>query len=150
MAATVRVAAAQLGPASATRSATVARIVDLLRQAIQAHVDLLVFPELALTEYFGVSYGADVATLVEAELPSSLTQPIFDAIAQGDTSVVLPFAELDGEDTYNSAVLIDADGQVIGRYRKVHLPGDPEATAESKETAFEKLYFRPGNLGFPV
>src|SRR5690242_6320812 len=107
MASFARVAAAQLGPASATRTQTVLRLARLVTEASEARLDLVVFPELSLTEYFCGVYRSDISGYVESELPSADTRPIFEAVAASTgLSVVLPYAERAGDAVYNSAVLI--------------------------------------------
>jgi beta-ureidopropionase len=76
-------------------------------------------------------------------VPNGPTVQTFKAAAK-ELSVVLivPLFEEDGGSFYNTAVIIDADGTILGKYRKVHIPhGDG---------FFEKYYFKPGNLGYPV
>lgn len=143
------VAAAQLGPASATKADTVARIARLVAQAGAEGAALVVFPELALTPYFAAVVHDDPTPFFERELRSSETAPIFAAIAASGVEVVLPFAERSGAHGYNSAALIGAAGE-IGRYRKMHIPGHREPLPDGSVTFMEKRYFAPGNLGFPV
>lgn len=64
--------------------------------------------------------------------------------------LILPFAEKDGIDYFNAAVVADADGTILGRYRKVSLPSVFPSPEKSSTGTYEKLYFKPGNLGFPV
>ena len=63
----------------------------------------------------------------------------------------LGYAELtpDGHH-FNTAILVDRDGKIVGKYRKVHLPGHSEFDTERAFQHLEKRYFEPGNLGFPV
>lgn len=144
------VAAAQLGPASAAKAETVARIARLIEQAGSEGVTLVVFPELALTPYFATVLHDDPTSFFERELRSPETAPLFAAIAAAGVEVVLPFAELAGANCYNSAALIGADGGEIGRYRKMHIPGHSEPLPDGRLTFMEKRYFAPGDLGFPV
>lgn len=148
--ATCLVAAAQLGPASASRGETVERIVRLLDQAGREGVQFVVFSELALSPYFATRVQDDVTPYFEADLPSAETAPIFDAIAARQMAVVLPFAERQGKTLYNSAALIDPNGREVGRYRKTHIPGQVEPADDGSFRILEKRYFTPGDLGFPV
>ena len=62
--------------------------------------------------------------------------------AELESCIILPLFEDDGGTYYNTAAVIDADGTYLGKYRKTHIPhGDH---------FYEKYYFKPGNLGFPV
>lgn len=144
------VAAAQLGPASATRPDTVARIVRLVEQARAAGVQFLVFPELALSPYFAAAVHDDVTPYFEPEMPSAETAPIIAAVAAAAIPTVLPFAERQGTTLYNSAALLDATGQEVGRFRKMHIPGRAEPLPGADFNILEKRYFTPGDLGFPV
>lgn len=148
--ATELVAAAQLGPASPTRAETVARIVRLIGDAGRAGAQFVVFPELALSPYFAAAVHADVLPFCEPDLPAPDTAPIAAAAAAHGVALVLGFAERRDGALYNSAALLDAAGREVGRYRKVHIPGQVEPAAETPFTILEKRYFTPGDLGFPV
>ncbi len=61
------------------------------------------------------------------------------------------YAELTPEGRrFNSSILVDKTGRLIGKYRKVHLPGHAELDPERRFQHLEKRYFEPGDLGFPV
>jgi predicted amidohydrolase len=61
------------------------------------------------------------------------------------------YAELTPDDHhFNSSILVDKSGRIVGKYRKVHLPGHVEYDPERTHQHLEKRYFEPGNLGFPV
>ena len=141
-------AAAQLGPASSDRLGTRERILELVRQAAEKHVDLICFPELALSSYFAVSADAD-ASEYALTLNDPFLTPIADAARETSIDVVLPLAERDGATIYNSAVLIGRDGKFRGTYRKLHIPPG-FALSESEISNHERLYFGAGNLGLPV
>jgi predicted amidohydrolase len=146
----VAVAAAQLGPAGATRAETVTRIVSLLHQAARAEVRLIVYPELALSPYFAAEVRPDPNAFAEASFPSDETMPIVTAVRETGIVTVLPHAELADGVLYNSSVVLGPDGSVIGRYRKSHIPGQVEPAADGAFTIMEKRYFAPGDLGFPL
>jgi hypothetical protein len=152
---TALVAAGQLGPADATRAGTVKRIASLIRQAGDAGVKLLVLPELALSPYFAAEVHADIGVFVEPGFPSDETRPIVAAVRDTGVVTVVPHAErVDGPDgkseVYNSSVVLAADGTVVGRYRKSHIPGKVEPDQPGKFAILEKRYFAAGDLGFPL
>jgi predicted amidohydrolase len=147
---TVLVAAAQLGPSGADRSETVARIATLIRKAGRSGVQLLVFPELALTPYFASEVHREVESFAEPAFPTAHTAPIVDAVRDTGIVTVLPLAELAGGVLYNSSVVLGPDGDVVGRYRKSHIPGQVEPDPEAEFTILEKRYFAPGDLGFAL
>ncbi len=147
---TVAVAAAQLGPASATREETIHRIVRLVAAARRAGVQVMNFPELALSPYFAAEVREDAASFAEDLFPSPRTLPIVEELRAAGITAVLPFAELTDGVLYNAAVVISAAGEVIGRYRKVHIPGTVEPRQGDPISILEKRYFAPGDLGFPT
>lgn len=151
------VGAAQLGPIERTesRSQAVARMVDLMHQAKARGVQLVVFPELALTTFFPRWYfedQAEVDAFFERELPGPETQPLFDAARELDIGFYLGYGELAQEDGktrhFNTSILVDGSGRIVGKYRKVHLPGHAEHEPWRPFQHLEKRYFEPGNQGF--
>ena len=153
----IRVGAAQLGPISrdAERSEVVDRLVVLMRQASDEGCQLVVFPELALTTFFPRWYLDDVPeeldSYYETEMPGPETQPLFDEAKSPGIGFYLGYAELTPEKTrYNSAILVDADGSIVGRYRKVHMPGHEEHEPDRPFQHLERRYFKEGPDGFDV
>ncbi len=159
MARILTVGAAQLGPIQRAepRSQVIERLLALLHQANDKGCDLVVFPELALTTFFPRWYTEDQTEVdgwFEAEMPGPETQPLFDAAKKFGIGFYLGYAELseEGGEThrYNTAILVDKMGKIVGKYRKVHLPGHDEFDPKRKFQHLEKRYFEVGNLGFPV
>ena len=152
----VRVAAAQSGPIQKadSRETVVARLIDLLDRAAARKCHLVVFTELALTTFFPRWYVTDPAEVdawFERDMPSAATRPLFERARQHGIAFKLGYAELtpDGH-RFNSAILVGRDGRIIGKYRKVHLPGHAEFDPVRSFQHLEKRYFEPGDLGFPV
>ena len=152
-------AAAQMGPISRyeTRVQTVARLVEMLRDAKSRGVQVVVFPELALTTFFPrwlIEDEAELDSYYEAEMPSVATQPLFDEAQRLGIGFYLGYAELvwvDGvKRRFNTSILVDASGKIIGKYRKIHLPGHAETQPGRSFQHLEKRYFEPGDMGFPV
>ncbi|ARP82985.1 N-carbamoyl-D-amino-acid hydrolase [Bordetella genomosp. 8] len=164
MSRTVTVAAAQLGPIqkSEGREVAVGRMLRLLERAHQRGAEVVVFPELALTTFFPRWYTEnldDADHWYEQSLPSPATQPLFDAIRRYGLTIYLGYAEIAHEADeqgvvrkrrFNTSVIIAPNGEVILKYRKVHLPGHAEFATHRKVQHLEKRYFEVGNLGFPV
>jgi N-carbamoyl-D-amino-acid hydrolase len=151
------IAAAQSGPISrpTSRSEVVGRLVDQMREARARGCDLIVFTECALTAFFPHWWIEDEAELdawFEKEMPSSATQALFDEARRLGIGFYLGYAELaieaDVKHRYNTSVLVAADGGIIGKYRKIHLPGYADRHPHHPFQNLEKRYFEVGNLGF--
>jgi N-carbamoyl-D-amino-acid hydrolase len=149
-------AAAQLGPVqrSDSRAHVVARLIALLRDAHDRGAEMVVFPELALTTFFPRWFFDDDAAIdefFETSMPSPVTQPLFDEAKRLRVGFTLGYAELTPEGRhFNSQVLVDRDGAIVGIYRKVHLPGHEEHEPWRKFQHLERRYFEPGEEGFRV
>ncbi|HET6522496.1 MAG TPA: nitrilase-related carbon-nitrogen hydrolase, partial [Geminicoccaceae bacterium] len=159
MARVIRVGAAQLGPIAKdeTREQVVARLLALLDHAKGAGCDFVVYPELALTTFFPrwvMDDPAEANAYCETEMPNAAVQPLFDRAREYGIGFYLGYAELTregGEERrYNTSILVDKQGRIVGKYRKVHIPGLPEADPTGCAVNFEKRYFTDGDLGFPV
>jgi N-carbamoyl-D-amino-acid hydrolase len=155
----VTVGAAQMGPIalSESRSDVVQRLIMLLRQGHEAGCDLVVFTEVALTTFFAhfwIEGDEELDRWFEQEMPSAETRPLFAEAVRLQVAFCLGYAELDdstGERRrFNSSILVDRRGQLVGKYRKVHLPGCAELRTDHPFQNLEKKYFEVGNLGFPV
>jgi predicted amidohydrolase len=152
----MKIAAAQLGPVqrAETRQAVIARMLALLRRAAEKGCDLIVYPELALTTFFPRWYyedRGDADIWFERDMPSAVTQPLFEQAKASGMAMSLGYAELTPERRhFNTSILVDKAGRVLGKYRKVHLPGHAEYDPERAFQHLEKRYFEPGDLGFPV
>jgi len=149
-------AVAQMGPVhlSDSRSAVVQRLVAMLREAKARGAEMVVFPELALTTFFPRYWMEEAeaqARFFEAQMPNAEVQPLFDAARELGVGFYLGYAELaeDGR-PYNTAVLVNRNGEISGKYRKIHLPGHMEHKPEAPFQHLEKKYFDVGNLGFRV
>jgi len=159
MARLITVGAAQLGPIARqdSRGLVVKRLLDLLGQAQGRGCDLVVFPELALTTFFPRWWMADQAEIdafFEREMPGPETRPLFDEAARLGIAFCLGYAELiragGALRRYNTSILVDRAGRLVGKYRKVHLPGHAEHEPWRPFQHLEKRYFDVGDLGFPV
>lgn len=128
-----------------------ARLLRLMEQAAAERAALVVFPELALTSFFPrwlLDDGAELDAFYETRMPGPATQPLFDTARRLGIGFSLGFAELSQGRRFNSSVLVGADGERIGHYRKIHLPGDHEPMAGAAFQHLEKRYFETGDLGF--
>jgi len=154
------VAVAQMGPIARVepRSQVVDRLIALLRTAHHQGAELVVFPELTLTTFFPRWVIDDVDELdsyFETEMPNNETQPLFEVARELGVGFHIGYAELlrdeDGTKHYfNTAILVDRDGSIAGKYRKIHLPGTAEPIKGLPFQHLEKRYFEVGDLGFPT
>ncbi len=150
------VAAAQLGPIQKAegRDVAVARMVRLMERAHARGAELVVFPELALTTFFPRHFNADRAEAdrwFESAMPSNETAPLFAAAKRLNVGFHLGYAERTPEGRhFNTAILVNPAGQIMLKYRKIHLPGHAEFDPRRAVQHLEKRYFEVGDLGFPV
>src|SRR3954454_16241108 len=149
-------AAAQLGPIQRAegRDVAVGRLVRLMETAHRRGAEVVVFPELALTTFFPRWYEEELANAdhwYETALPSNATAPLFEAARKYGLGFHLGYAEKtpDGH-RFNTAVYVHPSGEVVLKYRKVHLPGHKEFDPIRRVQHLEKRYFEVGDLGFPV
>ncbi len=159
MARVITVGAAQLGPIQRadSRSAVVDRLCAMMRDAHGKGCDLVVFPELALTTFFPrwvMDDQVEIDGWFEREMPGVETRKLFDLAAELEIAFHLGYAELTEEGGrahhYNTAILVDKTGRIVGKYRKIHLPGHAEFDPDRSFQHLEKRYFEIGDLGFPV
>ena len=109
-------------------------------EAAAAGAEVVCLPELYRSPYFCQKEDAALFDLAEP-VPGPSTEALGRAAKDAGVALVLPIFERRAAGVYhNTAVILDADGQVVGRYRKMHIPDDP--------LFYEKFYFTPGDLGF--
>jgi beta-ureidopropionase len=115
---------------------------ELARQAASAGAQVLCFQELFYGPYFCQVQEAEYFSYAE-RVPGPTTEAVGALAAECGMVVVAPIYEEEQPGVlYNTAVVFDADGRYLGKYRKTHIP--------QVKGFWEKFYFRPGNLGYPV
>jgi predicted amidohydrolase len=150
------IAAAQMGPIqkAESREDVIQRMCALLRDAHAKGASFVVFPELALTTFFPRWYHEDVSEAdhwFERDMPNAATRPLFDCARSLGLGMTFGYAEMTPEgQRFNTSILVAPSGEIVGKYRKVHLPGHAEYDPERAHQHLEKRYFEPGDLGFPV
>ncbi len=152
----VRVAAAQMGPVQRDHSRTdvVGRLCALLHRAADLGAELVVFPELALTTFFPRWFVQDIAEAnhyYEHAMPSATTAPLFAAARERGVGFCLGYAEMtDDGQRFNTQILVERDGTVVAKYRKVHIPGHATHEPGRAFQHAERYYFQPSDEGFGV
>jgi N-carbamoylputrescine amidase len=112
-------------------------------EAAEAGAQIMCFQELFYGPYFCQVQDAKFYDYTEAIPDGPTTKRFQELAAKHGMVLVLPMYEKEQEGLlYNTAAVIDADGTYLGKYRKTHIPQLPGF--------WEKFYFRPGNLGYPV
>lgn len=138
----ITVAALQLAFERADIAANIARAETYVRDAAGRGAEIILLPELFSDHYFCKTQ--DEAHFSKAypwrDHPAVLAMQVLSA----ELDVVIPVSifEKDGPEYFNSVVMVDADGALLGLYRKSHIPDGPGYQ--------EKFYFRPGDTGFRV
>jgi N-carbamoylputrescine amidase len=110
--------------------------------AAEKKAQVICLPELFRSEYFCQTEETSFFDLAEP-IPGPATEVIGGVARKHGIVVIAPLFERRAPGIYhNSAAVIDADGRMVGLYRKMHIPDDP--------AYYEKFYFTPGDLGFPA
>ncbi|WP_186576381.1 N-carbamoylputrescine amidase [Aquibacillus kalidii] len=137
----VKVAATQMS-CSTNIDENIRKADNLVREAAEQGAQIILLQELFETPYFCQKEKADYY-IYATELENNKAINHFKALAK-ELKVVLPisFYEKMNYARYNSLAVIDADGEILGRYRKSHIPDGPGYE--------EKFYFNPGDTGFKV
>lgn len=144
MARTLCLAAAQTGSVSdESTTAMLDTAVALIDEAHGQGVELLTFPELFLAPFFACRLEADFSRyFMRADSPQA--KHLVDHAATRRMALVLPIAERADDGFYNSALVSDPHGQVVGVYRKTHIPAYFPNDKPGGTGSYEKFYFSPG------
>jgi len=116
--------------------------VALARKAADQGAQVLCFQELFYGPYFCQVQDPQYFSYTET-IPGPTTELMQELARETNLVLVVPIYEVEQEGVfYNTAFVIDADGTYLGKYRKHHIP--------QVQGFWEKFYFRPGNLGYPI
>ena len=114
--------------------------IDSIREAAAKGAQIICLPELFLSNYFCQTENPKNFSLAEP-IPGPTSLVMAQLAKELEVVLIVPLFEKRTEGIYhNSAVIIDADGSIVGTYRKMHVPDDP--------CFYEKYYFTPGDNGF--
>src|SRR5713101_6568849 len=112
-----------------------------IREAAGRGAQIVCLQELFRSQYFCREENAELFSLAEL-VPGPSTQALSKLARELEVVIIAPLFEKRAAGVYhNTAAVIDADGSLLGLYRKMHIPDDP--------LYYEKFYFTPGDLGFP-
>jgi N-carbamoylputrescine amidase len=116
------------------------KAIDHIEHAAKKGAEVICLPELFCSQYFCQSEDPAFFDLAEP-IPGPTIKRFCAVSKKYRTALIVPIFERRASGVYhNSAVIIDADGSLVGLYRKMHIPDDP--------AYYEKYYFSPGDLGF--
>ncbi len=137
----VKIAAVQMR-CTAVREENLKKAEAFIRRAAAGGANIVLLPELFEREYFCQQRRYSFYSFAERTEENKAVR--MAVRLAGELNVVLPvsFYERDGNVLYNSVAVVDADGSLLGVYRKTHIPDDHYYQ--------EKFYFTPGNSGFKV
>ena len=137
----IKVAATQMS-CSWEMEENISKAKILIKQAAKKGANIILLQELFQTPYFCIQYDEEIFKLAQTFENNKILDQM-SKIAK-DLNVVLPisFFEKDNNAYFNSIAVINADGNILGKYRKSHIPDGPGY--------LEKYYFNPGNTGFKV
>ena len=138
----ITVAALQLPLGSTDEAANIAAVSALVEQAAAAGARIVLPPELFSGPYFCREEDEALFALARPTAEHPSVRAMQALAARLKVAIPTSFFERDGHHYYNTMAMIDADGQILGTYRKSHIPDGPGYE--------EKYYFRPGNDGFKV
>lgn len=125
------------------RNAMVEAHLPFMQQAAQQGVQILCFQEVFTGPYFCPSQDSKWYGLTEAIPDGPTTKFMCEFAKKNNMVIVVPIYEKEMTGVYyNTAAVIDADGKYLGKYRKNHIP--------QVAGFWEKFFFKPGNLGYPV
>jgi N-carbamoylputrescine amidase len=138
---TITVAALQL-PLMDSEAENIDAVADLVAQAAEQGAEIILPPELFSGPYFCKTQEEAHFALARPTLEHPSVKAMAKLAKQLGVAIPSSFFERDGSHFYNTLAMIDANGEVLGTYRKSHIPDGPGYQ--------EKYYFRPGNTGFKV
>jgi N-carbamoylputrescine amidase len=128
----------------AIKAAMIEKHMKFIEEASEKGVQILCMQELFYGPYFPAEQTMRWYELAESIPDGPTTQLLMETAKRLGMVIIAPMYEEEGTGTYyNTAAVIDADGRYLGKYRKNHLP-------HCLPGFWEKFYFRPGNLGYPV
>ena len=137
----VKVAAVQMS-CMGTTDENIAKAEKMIKDAAFHGANIILLPELFERQYFCQERRYEYYEYAKPVEENPAVRSLTPLARELDVVLVLSIYERDGNSLYNTVVMIDADGSLLGKYRKTHIPDD--------HFYQEKFYFTPGNTGFKV
>jgi len=116
--------------------------INLIEKAAEKGANIILLQELFQTPYFCIQYDEEIFKLAQTFENNSLINEMSEVAKKHKVVLPISFFEKDNNAYFNSIAVIDADGKVLGKYRKSHIPDGAGY--------LEKYYFNPGDTGFKV
>ena len=116
--------------------------IHLIEKAAKEGANIILLQELFQTPYFCIQYDEEIFKLAQTFENNSLLNKMSKIAKKHQVVLPISFFEKDNNAYFNSIAVIDADGRILGKYRKSHIPDGAGY--------LEKYYFNPGNTGFKV
>ena len=116
--------------------------INLIEKAAEQGANIILLQELFQTPYFCIQYDEEIFKLAQTFENNSLINKMSEVAKNHKVVLPISFFEKDNNAYFNSIAVIDADGKVLGKYRKSHIPDGAGY--------LEKYYFNPGDTGFKV
>ena len=120
----------------------VKKSINLIEKAAKKGANIILLQELFQTPYFCIQYDEEIFKLAQTFENNSLINEMSEVAKKHKVVLPISFFEKDNNAYFNSIAVIDADGKVLGKYRKSHIPDGAGY--------LEKYYFNPGDTGFKV
>ncbi len=117
------------------------RTIAKIKEAASRGAQIICLQELYRTKYFPTDEKTDATKLAET-IPGETTLALSSLAKELNVIIIAPIFEVDSDRHYNTAVVIGSDGNIMGSYRKMHIPHDP--------FFYEKSYFEIGDAGYQI
>ena len=115
---------------------------ELIKTAAKKGANIILIQELFQTPYFGIEYDEKIFSLAKPFKDNLVINEMAELSKQLNVVLPISYFEVENNAHYNAIAIIDADGKILGNYRKSHIPDGPGY--------LEKYYFNPGDTGFKV
>ena len=137
----IKVAATQMSCTWETEN-NITKATNLIQQAADKGANIVLLQELFQTPYFCIQYDEDIFKLAQSFENNKILKQMSQLAKKLNVVLPISFFEKDNNAYFNSIAVINSDGNILGKYRKSHIPDGAGY--------LEKYYFNPGNTGFKV